>query len=606
MTAAKKSEADGSQADGSQADGSQANGSQVGDSQVGDSQVDRATAPANGPSSRFFSSAFFKGLLSIALTLVLLGVGAFAYLSTSSPLSLLAGSDRPIAAATVFIPKRSPFTLSLLTNPERLLTLEQAIADADQRQIALDEANQLKRTLLEATGLDYDQDIQPWIGDEVTFAYTDLDLDIDPSNGAQPGYLIAVEIAPDRQQQAQSFLQLFWQQQALTGNSPTGTQISGVRVLSSSKRFRSMATATALVGDRFVIFANDSRVIARSIRSAQTAANLAQTANYRESAAQLPQSRLALAYFDSHLFNQPKVNQPQAYQQLTANHLAISFSLTPAGLIANAKLPGSAASQRLDKPVDAMTYLPADSKVALASRQLTQLGDLRSEVGIRLSALPNFLTAGQTVEQTPEAEGDFTALWNWAQADYALGQIGSGGSQDWILVVARDGADAVEGINNVDSAAIAQGYSVVPITIGDYRATAWTRFQASQKRTAAASRLETELLGLHLQLDRYEIFAGSLAAMNSALAAPANSLLQSERFVQAIAPLPQPNQGYTYIDWPALTPTISRAFPLFGLIQATARPLLRHIDVVTATRDRDTASLFIQLKASSRQATSRK
>ncbi|MEL6900130.1 MAG: DUF3352 domain-containing protein [Cyanobacteria bacterium J06606_4] len=546
--------------------------------------TDSAAASGKKATVNLFSSRFFTGLLAIALTLIFTGVGAFVYLLANSPLSLLDGSDRPIAAATVFVPRRAPFTLSLLTSPERLIALEQATADADQRQRVLDETSQLKRTLQEATGLNYDRDIQPWIGDEVTFAYTDVDLDVDASNGAQPGYLVAVEIAPDRQPQAQKFLQLYWQQQAFVGNAPVGTQVSGVPVLSSARRSGAIANATALVGDRFVLFANDSQVIARSIRAAQTATNLAQTASYREAADQLPQTRLALAYFDSQLFTQAEPRQLPA-----ARPIAISFSLAPAGLIANARLPGDALSNQLDssnKPVDALNYLPANSKFAIASHQLTQLGKLRSEVGIPVSALPDFLT----IEQSSE-------LWNWAKSDYALGQIGAGGSQDWILAVARDGAEVDKKIKDLDSAAIAQGYSAVPIAIGTEEATAWTRFKAS-RQPAATSRLETDLLGLHLQQDRYEIFAGSLAAMNSALAAPAQSLRQSERFVQAIASLPQPNQGYAYLDWPALTPAISRAFPLFGLIQATARPLLRHIDVVTATRDRNLTSLFIQLKES--------
>ncbi|MGI8934060.1 MAG: hypothetical protein ACR2FS_08290, partial [Phormidesmis sp.] len=58
------------------------------------------------------SRTFAVGLLAVVLILLSIGIGGFWYLTTNSPLSLLFGGDRPIAAATAFIPARSPLTLS--------------------------------------------------------------------------------------------------------------------------------------------------------------------------------------------------------------------------------------------------------------------------------------------------------------------------------------------------------------------------------------------------------------------------------------------------------------------------------------------------------------
>jgi hypothetical protein len=537
---------------------------------------------------------FWWVLLAIAAALLLLGASGFWYLTASGPLKLLAGSDRPIATATAFVPAQSPFTLSLLTRPERIEALQQAMVSPAQRQQARSEIEQIKQSLLKITGLDYDGDLQPWIGNEATFAYSDLDLDLDASNAQQPGYLLALEIAPEHQQQARDFLQLFWQRQSLAGNPPQSEQISGVRVLYGSRKTPKLTHASALVGGQFVIFANDLRVLRRSIRAAQTATNLAQNAAYRQAVAQLPEPRIGLAYFDTALLGNASTKATPNHSRFTA----IGLGITRTGLVANARFaaqptPLVASSARLlASPVEALRFLPAESAIALSSQDLAQLEPLLATVGLSSAALPNFLQLGlpSALPAKPsQADSSPAALspWNWATADYALGKIGS----EWVLAVARDPA----GIDQLDAAAVAQGYSAVPVTIGSAEATAWTRLKASSQRRPAGSGIETEILGLHLPQANYEIFASSLSAMNSALAAPQNSLLTAKRFTQAIASLPTPNGGYLYIDWPAIAPVAGRSFPTLNLLTVAARPLFSHIDTLVATREGETTSLFVQL-----------
>ncbi len=543
------------------------------------------TAAAQGSgversNQRFFASSFFVGLLAFAFVLVLAGVGGFLYLTANSPLALLSGGDRPIAAATAFIPADAPITLSLLTKPEKLVTLQQAITSPDQRQQAQREADQLKQSLLKNTGLAYDQDIEPWIGNELTFALTDTDLDLEAANGQQPGYLLAVEIAADKQQQAREFLQLFWQQQSLSGNLPKSEQTSGVRILySDSNNAQTLTTASALVGDQFILFANDLRVLHRSIRVAQTAANLAQNRAYRQVAAQLPESRLGLAYIDTSVLKAGDSHSKQSFVAvgLGANRAGITADIQLVGT-PTSNLPGAVRSPSiaLGTPAAALQFLPANTALALTSQDFSQLAPSLLELG--LLELPDFLQADQPV------------LWDWASGEYALGQKNAAGD-DWILAVLRD----ADGVARLDAAAIAQGYSAVPVTIGENEAIAWTRFKAG----SSGNRLETEILGLHLQQNleqsEYEIFASSLSAMESALLAPQNSLLASAKFKAAIAPLSKVSSGYLYADWQAIAPTLSRNVPAFSRIESAIRPLLSHIDASAATREGSAASLFIHL-----------
>lgn len=579
------------------------------------------------------SRTFAVGLLAVALTILAAGTGGFWYLTANSPLNLLTGGDRPIAAATAFVPTRSPFALFLLTPPQRLIALQQALARPEQRRQTRREISQIEQSLLENTGLDYSRDIQPWVGSEITFALTDRDLDFDSANGQQPGYLLALEIAPGQQQQACEFLQLLWQQQSLAGNPPRSQQISGVRLLYDDPpnsqqlsrlngKLPTLTAASALAGDQFVIFANDIRVLRRSIRAAQTATNLVQNRAYRQAANYLPEQRIGLAYLNTaDLEDISGAGEfASAKPKPKTSFTAISLGVTRTGLVANAQLlnqpprlpaTDASATEGLSAPVDALRYLPADSAIALASQDLSQLEPALAAAGLPSSVLPDFLYlrrlspggddsgANASVSaQTPSALAPSLApsLWDWAAADYGLAQIGS--SHDWILAVARDAA----GVAGLDEAAVAQGYSIVPVSIGEDEAIAWTRFSVRPQSRSAASNLETEILGLHLQQGDYEIFASSPAAMESALAAPKNPLLSAKRFTQAIAPLSAPNDGYLYLDWPAIAPAAKSALPALSLIDVAAHPFVSHIQTLAAVREGESASVFIQLSQAAEPA----
>jgi Protein of unknown function (DUF3352) len=200
---------------------------------------------------------------------------------------------------------------------------------------------------------------------------------------------------------------------------------------------------------------------------------------------------------------------------------------------------------------------------------------------------------------TDDGEPKNSVIQDWATADYALGQLNAGQGNDWILVVAPEPDRRADGVAQLDAAAKAKGYSAVPVTLEGGEAIAWTRLMTRNRGRSSTSALETEILGLHVQQDAYEIFAGSLvameAAMESALAAPTNSLLSGDRFTQAIATLSPTHNGYLYADWGAIAPTLSRNLPILKRIEAAARPFISHIDTLVATREGPSASAFIRL-----------
>lgn len=598
----------------------------------------RSKSNRSGPS--FWSDRFRAVMLTLSLLVFSFGAVGFFYIKASSPLSLIDGGDRPIAAATLFVPRRSPFSFSLLTQPEKLVAFAQSLEAPEQRQQTLREIEQARQHLLETTGLDktgldYEQAIQPWLGEETTFAIVSEDLDADGSNGEQLGYLVALEVAPTHQLEAKEFLQLFWQQQALAGNVLESEAISGVRILSTSLAESQSIKATALVGDQFVLLANDVRVLRRGIQVAQTADNLAQTLAYRQAATDLPKQRIALARFDLDLLNDAS-EDAEASSSLDKSFTTVSIGLERTGLIASALIPPAqnALDQREDKSalgeklawtrgltqpkqstqtIEALRFLPTDSDLAIASHNLLQLKSALTTAGLSAEALPAlFSSVLSSSTLSPLQTGSSGDPWSWATGEYALARVG-GRPQNWILAVERDQA----GIAALDKRVIAAGYSQSAITIEDTTATVWSRLTARRNTRKSASELETELLGLHMQQGRYEIFANSLATMVNVLTAsepafnqdlpdqdlpvqdsPAQdpptstSLVQSAKFKQAIAPLATPNQGYLYLDWPAIAPTLSRRFPLLNQVVALSAPLSAHIATVAATRQDETVNLF--------------
>ncbi|NJL22350.1 MAG: DUF3352 domain-containing protein [Leptolyngbyaceae cyanobacterium SM1_3_5] len=149
---------------------------------------------------------FFYLLIAIVATLLLAGLGGLVWLASGNPFAALSSGDRA-PSAIVFVPRQAPAVVSLLVNPDRLEAFRLASVRPAERRRARAQIDRLKQNLLQRTGLDYQQDIQPWIGDEVTFAVTAPDFDRDPTNGAQAGYLLAIASRDARQ--AREFLQLF-------------------------------------------------------------------------------------------------------------------------------------------------------------------------------------------------------------------------------------------------------------------------------------------------------------------------------------------------------------------------------------------------------------
>lgn len=555
----------------------------------------------------FFSSRFFISLVSLALVLIALGGSVFRYLTSSA--QTVAVQARPIAIATTFVPASSPFTVSLLTSPNALLGTS---VEETARQQSPSRTQQIKQRLLDSAELDYERDVQPWIGGEVTLTLVDSDLDADSANGQDAGYLITAAIAPGHQNEAREVLRQLWTKRSLAGRIPARKQTNGVRLLYET-RPDLLSAASAIVGNRFVLFANDVRVLERSLQAAQSATNLAQDRLYRDTVATLPNRRIGLAYVQGNLIETDEIDAAENTHARTA----LSFDSAAGGLTTllqtTDKQTGLSDLKRR-KPSDGMDFLPPDAVWALTGKRLQDIASELRAANLQTD-LPRFLTQ--------DGLGENETIWDWAKQGYAIGKVGS----DWILAVKRD----EEGVAALDEAARRSGYSTVPVILSgesgrqkpsaartenaeaeavstetleienlEQEAVAWTQLKTKRGSSArSSSGLTTEILGLHVRQGEYEVFTSSVEAMVRSLSVLEDSLLSSAEFQQAAEKLPPSNSGYLYASKPVAAQIVDKQLSKAQRINQFLAPLFSNIRSMIATRstssDGETASVFIAL-----------
>jgi len=395
-------------------------------------------------------------LISLVVSLAILGgIGGFFWFKANTPMDGLVGSlpgqnplpiqntDPAAPTAAMFVPKQSPVMVSLLVFPDRLESFSLDLVAPKVRKQLRTEFDQFKQGLLAGNRLDYARDVQPWIGQEMTFALTSTDLDRDASNGEQPGYLLALSSrVPD---QAQEFLQLFWKNQAVTGKNLLFEQYSGVKLVygdeASGQDGSRNNLATAMVGDRYVLFANHPKVLREAINSGQgEGLNLTSTPAYQTAVDTLSEQQVGLAVINLPLTTDWLATQNRSLISVNFNAdkpkpkapfetLLMALNLAPEGFIVDTTLLTltgqtlTPAAPLLSEPVAALRYLPKAIAVAASGTQLNQVWPtLVAEFAGYESLLKPLLKPFQTFQQDNTLTLS-TDVFPWVAGDYALGLL---------------------------------------------------------------------------------------------------------------------------------------------------------------------------------------
>lgn len=563
--------------------------------------------------------SLFSFLIAGVLALLALSSGGFYWLTTHTPLNLLNGGPTTTPAAAVFVSKQAPLLVSMLVNPDRIEALRQVFATPAERSRSHAEFEQIKKSLLANTDLDYSRDIQPWIGDEITFGITTPDIDRDRKNGQQTGFLLA--LSSQNADRSQQFLDSYWQKQSIATKSVQFEQYKGVKLtykqlskihqksqpISALNRLNlpnsslPSSFATALISDssnsennhNFVLFANSPKVLRDAIDNVQVAnLNLQNTPEYQKALQQLNQGRIALAFVN---IPQPETDKKT---QLSLNSLAVAVGVNRRGLVAQTALVTSRENTvipTLSEPVQALQYIPSASPFAVAS---TDLSNFWTNFSSAMSTNPEVSKlADRTLADIQTAWGINLPqdIFNWVKGEYALAVLpGSSNSSDWIFA-AETSADSQKAIARLDEIARSKEYSIGSFTLRHQKITAWTQLTTNQnygKENKRKSAIETEAKGVRATVGKYEIFTTSVEAMDEALkAAETGSLVANQDFQTSIEPLPKSNDGYLYLDWPSSRGIWEKQIPLLRLIELSARPFFDHLRSLTITSTGETAGI---------------
>ncbi|MEH2171027.1 MAG: DUF3352 domain-containing protein [Nostoc sp.] len=549
---------------------------------------------------RSFIGFFVAG----AIALLVIAIAGFYWFFAKSPANLIASSSGPGAA--IFVSKLSPAMVSLLTNPDRLQALERE-----------EELSKLKTSLFAKSGIDYKQDIQPWLGNEITLAITTLDIDRDPENGQQPGYLLA--LATKQPQKSREFVELLFSKRALAGANLAVEQYKGIKLISDNSQPEQDLLAGAVVGKDFVLFANDPKVLRDAINNVQAPdLNLVSSPEYQKATKERLKGGLAVAFL-----NLPIVAKWQGLElpEQLYNSQIISLVLNPKGLLAETTFLTSSEivppSTPLSKPVGALQYVPASAGLAISGSNLSNLGDSDLAKLWRQATATIYGSGEDVVSRLAKPLVDVQKRWginlpkdifSWVQGEYAIALLPEKEetTPHWIFVVEKS-EDVEQGVARLDAIASSNGLSINPLTIDKQKISAWTELTTATKKSdakeGASFSIETKVQGLHTTLGNYEIFTSDLETMDEILTTKDNSIIDNPNFKDSIAAIPLPNQGYIYLDWTKSQNLLERQVPILKLVEVLGKPFFDNLRSLTVSSyGTDTRSLkggvFFQLNNS--------
>ncbi|GAB1544403.1 hypothetical protein NUACC21_70790 [Scytonema sp. NUACC21] len=529
--------------------------------------------------------------------------------STKAPPNLVTPSGQPDAA--IFVSKQAPVMVSLLANPDRLPSLERD-----------GELSKLKTSLLANTNIDYQQDIKPWLGNEITLAVTTLDLDRDSENGRQPGYLMA--LATQEPEKSREFVELLFSKRSLAGSNLAVEQYKGIKLIydtkqetpveekraggyfsskdrqskDNSKSTTQNSLAGAVVGDNFVLFANDPKVLRDAINNVQAPdLNLTSSSKYQQAIKEVPKDALVVAFF-----NLPIVAKWQGLEPETQTYDSqiVSLVANRTGLIAEtgllAKEKNLLLPKELSKPVAALQYIPASAGLTVASSNLTNLDNnnlalLWQQVIAVMSGSKEDTFSG-LLQPLATLQKRWGINWkedifSWVQGEYAIGLL-PGKDQanpDWVFVAEKTEATP-SAISHLNEVASSTGLSLNSLTLNEQKIFAWTELAATSTQSALAKDRQTytiqaKVLGTYADVGDYEIIASSIEAMDAALGAKENSLANNSDFQNSIAALPQPNQGYLFLDWTKSQEIVETQLPILKFVEVIGKPLFQNLRSLT-------------------------
>ncbi len=504
-------------------------------------------------------------ILTGVIALSIVGANAYGWVIEHRSILLLNRTIRQPPATAIFVPKNASAVISLLANPDDLGNLHRLATPDRQKRAEYHAITQWKQRLANRLHLDYQREIAPWLGEEITLAMMDADLDRNLRNGAEPGYL-AVLSSRDGKVSA-SKIQAWWDKQPLEFDRYQGVQIG------YNPRDR---LASAMVADKYVLFANRPKILREAINNLQ-ASNLSILDNptYHKILAANNHHRIGVGYGELNKLA-PWLGKAvgEKYPEAGFN-LGVDRQGAIADIVLYPPVDRSLGQpqQKSAQLINALKYLPSQSTIAIAGKDLAHWrGQLTSIVPPPEQILSTIdLTIGEI--STKIGIDLTTDIFNWTTGEYALAAIPNPTHKvtDWVFVAERTQPELVDAaIAQFDEAARLAGYNVGLLPWQERAVIGWTKL-ATETNLSNTTQLVAQVPFTHTTVPRYTILASSVEAMDLTLKAiDKKSVLDSDRYHQAIDLIAANQTGYLYGSWN----TIQSLLPKQPLIKSVGEGIL--------------------------------
>ncbi|MGD1909583.1 MAG: DUF3352 domain-containing protein [Rivularia sp. (in: cyanobacteria)] len=525
--------------------------------------------------------SLFRFLAASIILLLLTSIVGCNGLFNQNPLNLESETAKQPGAA-VFVSKGAPVMVSMRIDPNRFEALDGGV-----------KLSKLKTSLFENTALDYKKDVQPWLGKEITLAVTTPDIDRVPANGNQPGYLTVV--ATQDADKSREFIQILFSKRVLAGTSLVVEQYKGVKLISDIPQTAEIKKplAATVVGDSFVLFANDAKILREAINNIQAPGlSLTSLDNYQQGIKQLDSNTQAVTFLNLKAIGKWQglnLSSPQSYD----NQL-ISLATKSQGLLAEISLFSSypiPPAENVSEKVEVLSYIPAASGLVIHGKDLSNLGN--SNLALLWQQITGTISdesAEDVASQITQPLGNLQKRWginfkedifSWVKGEYAIALLpNTKDKTPELIFVTEKSSTTPSDISHLDDIASQNGLTVSPITLNDRKIYTWTQLTTTGSKASNFS-IQAKVLGAHTTKDNYEIFTSSIETMNEVINNKENFFKDNHNFQDSIAAIPQPNQGSVYIDWVQSKDFIESQLPILKFVEIIGKPFLNKLDSLT-------------------------
>lgn len=447
------------------------------------------------------------------------------------------------------IPQTALMAVSVTTDPGQWQQLRQF--GTPQSQAAFDQnLAQVRDRLLTANGFDYQRDIQPWVGNEVTFAFlgNNAPFTAPPGTTQQP----VVVVLPIRDGVKAK--------QILEGARPGAAKLSdrtykGFQVKETTGGAGTQGYSATVLDNKFLVVTTDPKATDQTIDSYTSKATLANTPGYTRALGQIKAENpfgkvyvnlpAAAALSAANSGKAPPTEQQQAQQN---QGLAATASLQPNGIEFKGVSWLKPDSQRtLDVENNARLMpgrLPGDTILMASGGNLQKFWQDYSQ-GATSNPItpidPKMLQEGIKSTVGMDWEQDFLS---WMKGEFAIALAGApAGSSPGLpfsilfLAQASDRRAAEASLKKLDEAMVNRyKFQVQETQVNGQPVVAWTIPQSGT--VINRGWLDNDIAFLSL---------GAPIA-NAIVPRPANSLQDSEAFKTAMTPPLNPNNGHFFVN----------------------------------------------------------